>query len=251
MLKSLMSTGIWNFLFSLQFYDVSANAVDEDQYTQIMRNHGPPPSYEIAVAMKNPIGKCHLCHNKIRLSCSCDTNEECDIDKTDNLTVETIDQFLNVKNISQNQKTCYCKSVCTNQNQCCGAQNTCSMCEEEIPCNEDVQNGNSQDGYCQCSNYKNLPNNGLRYTLRNESETINGHDINDNVPSTSGDTNCFQNVDANCNYEESDDEIDTEDGEFDSLNANGLIRVDMRKIIDQTGLPTYEAALKLESTGYV
>lgn len=39
--------------------------------------------------------------------------------------------------------------------------------------------------------------------------------------------------------------------ELDSINDNGIIRLDMSKIIDKTGLPTYEAALKLESSGYV
>lgn len=39
--------------------------------------------------------------------------------------------------------------------------------------------------------------------------------------------------------------------EFDVLSDNGLIRIDMSKIIDQTGLPTYDAAIKLESFGYV
>uniref|UniRef100_A0A182NJB6 Uncharacterized protein n=1 Tax=Anopheles dirus TaxID=7168 RepID=A0A182NJB6_9DIPT len=35
------------------------------------------------------------------------------------------------------------------------------------------------------------------------------------------------------------------------LGENGLVRLDMSQIIDNTGLPTYEAALKLESSGYV
>lgn len=39
--------------------------------------------------------------------------------------------------------------------------------------------------------------------------------------------------------------------DLDSINDNGIIRLDMSKIIDKTGLPTYEAALKLESSGYV
>ena len=39
--------------------------------------------------------------------------------------------------------------------------------------------------------------------------------------------------------------------DFDSITDNGLIRLDMSQIIDQTGLPTYEAAIKLESSGYV
>lgn len=36
-----------------------------------------------------------------------------------------------------------------------------------------------------------------------------------------------------------------------TFNENGLIRLDMSQIIDSTGLPTYEAALKLEASGYV
>ncbi|XP_062542127.1 uncharacterized protein LOC134210119 [Armigeres subalbatus] len=36
-----------------------------------------------------------------------------------------------------------------------------------------------------------------------------------------------------------------------NLAENGLVRLDMSQIIDQTGLPTYEAALRLESSGYV
>jgi hypothetical protein len=32
---------------------------------------------------------------------------------------------------------------------------------------------------------------------------------------------------------------------------NGMVKLDMSQIIDKTGLPTYEAALKLESSGYV
>jgi hypothetical protein len=38
---------------------------------------------------------------------------------------------------------------------------------------------------------------------------------------------------------------------LDEMNVIGLVRLDMSQIIDKTGLPTYEAALKLESSGYV
>ncbi|XP_037815369.1 uncharacterized protein DDB_G0283357 [Lucilia sericata] len=38
---------------------------------------------------------------------------------------------------------------------------------------------------------------------------------------------------------------------LDCINENGIISLDMSKIIDKTGLPTYDAALKLESSGYV
>ncbi|XP_075167387.1 spermiogenesis-related protein stanley-cup [Haematobia irritans] len=39
--------------------------------------------------------------------------------------------------------------------------------------------------------------------------------------------------------------------DLDCINDNGIISLDMSKIIDKTGLPTYDAALKLESSGYV
>ncbi|XP_055629974.1 uncharacterized protein DDB_G0283357 isoform X2 [Toxorhynchites rutilus septentrionalis] len=44
---------------------------------------------------------------------------------------------------------------------------------------------------------------------------------------------------------------EAEDATMRNLAENGVIRLDMSQIIDQTGLPTYEAALKLESSGYV
>ncbi|XP_030387762.1 uncharacterized protein LOC115634274 [Scaptodrosophila lebanonensis] len=39
--------------------------------------------------------------------------------------------------------------------------------------------------------------------------------------------------------------------DLDSINDNGIVSLDMSKIIDRSGLPTYEGALKLESSGYV
>lgn len=56
----------------------------------------------------------------------------------------------------------------------------------------------------------------------------------------------------NLNEIEEDDEDDMNgNGNCRQLDRNGLIRLDMSQIIDQTGLPTYEAALQLKSSGYV
>lgn len=41
------------------------------------------------------------------------------------------------------------------------------------------------------------------------------------------------------------------DLDINHINENGIISLDMSKIIDISGLPTYEGALKLESSGYV
>ncbi|KAH8233770.1 hypothetical protein KR026_012111 [Drosophila bipectinata] len=46
--------------------------------------------------------------------------------------------------------------------------------------------------------------------------------------------------------DEEEDEAD-----LNTINENGIISLDMSKIIDRSGLPTYEGAIKLESSGYV
>jgi hypothetical protein len=38
---------------------------------------------------------------------------------------------------------------------------------------------------------------------------------------------------------------------LDLIRASGIIKLDMSRIMDQTGLPTYEAALKLKSSNYI
>lgn len=213
-----------------------------------MRNQGPPPAYEIAVKMKNPMemGLCHLCQNKVRMNCECDSRTD---DELPTKNKRANDQFLNVQTMSQHHKL---QQQTTSET--CGKCDNELRCKNERLCDEDLLNGNCQeDEYCQCTNaYKYVPK--CRTCGRNPcavKETNNEYDLNDNVPSTSGDLH-VNSGDINSNYEESDDGDIEEEGEFDSLNQNGLIRVDMKKLIDdQTGLPTYEAALKLESSGYV
>lgn len=240
----------------MQYYDISANnTLDDDQYTQIMRNHGPPPAYEIAVTMKSPMemGKCHLCQSKVRMNCLCDSRTTSKGDETkheDDWLRKPNDQFLNVKNISQHHiKPHKCTSKSPTE---CNGNDTCDQCNAEWKnnnddlCDEDVLNGNRRvDGFCECTN--NCTQN-CRICGKDIHLTNNESDVNDNVPSTSGDIR----GDINSNFDESDEAESDGEGEFDSLNENGLIRVDMKKLIDdQTGLPTYEAALKLESSGYV
>ncbi|XP_021697281.1 serine protease/ABC transporter B family protein tagD isoform X2 [Aedes aegypti] len=52
-------------------------------------------------------------------------------------------------------------------------------------------------------------------------------------------------------HKSADNDDDDGGDTFRNLAENGLVRLDMSQIIDQTGLPTYEAALRLESSGYV
>lgn len=239
---------------------------NNDQYTRIMKNHGPPPSYEIALAMKNPIPaiKCRICRNRVRFSCSCDAHslqpgQECGTDKPDNMMSQT-NQFLDIRDFAQHQNMCCCgcTSDCANHNQSNVVAKACQLCDENILSkkkylnDQDLQNGNSFEGHCQCYDKSNNDLCARDVDLANRKlDAVNGNDMNDNIPSTSGDINYFRKTDCNSNYEGNDDDIDDEDTDFDSLNKNGLIRVNMSQIIDPTGLPTYEAALKLESSGYV
>lgn len=68
------------------------------------------------------------------------------------------------------------------------------------------------------------------------------------TPSTS--TGCTT-IEGNTRFQNHKQKNNTNENEFDNLNENGIVRMDMSKIIDTTGLPTYDAALKLESCGYV
>ncbi|KAH8280541.1 hypothetical protein KR018_009482 [Drosophila ironensis] len=45
--------------------------------------------------------------------------------------------------------------------------------------------------------------------------------------------------------------LGAEAADLNTINENGIISLDMSKIIDRSGLPTYEGAIKLESSGYV
>jgi hypothetical protein len=81
--------------------------------------------------------------------------------------------------------------------------------------------------YLSCS----LPTSGERG--RSSNDTENDDDDDDEID---GNGNCRQTGSA---------------AHLSTINRNGLIRLDMSQIIDQTGLPTYEAALHLKSSGYV
>lgn len=52
-------------------------------------------------------------------------------------------------------------------------------------------------------------------------------------------------------YSEDTTEANIEIQNMNNINENGIISLDMSKIIDMSGLPTYEGAIKLESSGYV
>lgn len=154
----------------------------------------------------------------------------------------------------------------------------CKRCGKEIKCchtqsqdgNDDESNGN-YSGFCQCFVNGNgfcmeIPSPVTTTTSESvtspvQEMTLNSSfdNFNANVPSTS--TNrIVQPLDPNGNSTDNRDigaapttalDNDQKNVNLETFNENGLIRMDMSQIIDQTGLPTYEAAIKLESSGYV
>lgn len=67
-----------------------------------------------------------------------------------------------------------------------------------------------------------------------------------NTASTSADDNGNNIEELNNNNDGDGSSVD-----LDIIKANGIIKLDMSRIMDHTGLPTYEAALKLKSSNYI
>lgn len=131
------------------------------------------------------------------------------------------------------------------------------------------------------TNYSSPPTTAVTFTTTINIDSLsdqlnNNNDYNGNSnqldsiasPSTSTSIQCIscsvpmsderQKSQRDIGEEEDDDELDgngncrrLQNMSLDTIHRNGLIRLDMSQIIDQTGLPTYEAALKLKSSGYV
>lgn len=153
----------------------------------------------------------------------------------------------------------------------------CKRCGKEIKCchsqsqdgDEDESNGNCNNSFCQCLVNRNgfcveSPPTTARTSEHvtspaQELSLSNSFDNgNANIPSTSMTTtasvlpidpngNSTGNVGGTATALDNDHNVVN----LETFNENGLIRMDMSQIIDQTGLPTYEAAIKLESSGYV
>ncbi|XP_067631939.1 probable basic-leucine zipper transcription factor S [Eurosta solidaginis] len=141
----------------------------------------------------------------------------------------------------------------------------------------------SEDEQCACVV------NILEYSTKGSDSDFNGNNNNNSMKvipaSTNGNENCTMIIDQNANGQAMTEELKKEikssasdagvalinenatsstpngniaptvlpeDTTLDDLNSSsGLIRVNMSKIIDETGLPTYEASSTLESSGYV
>lgn len=181
---------------------------------------------------------------------------------------------------------CSCNCV-MNQSFTAFATNLCANCNNVID-NADSANNNDVAAcpVATISSNLSLDNCPLSDTNRGELDLLNNNNNNNNddvngnshhqldsiaSPSTSTSTSTHYNscsmppIAEQLTESLNETEDDDDDEEIDSngncrqagsvnlstINRNGLIRIDMSEIIDQTGLPTYEAALHLKSSGYV
>ncbi|XP_032591522.1 GATA zinc finger domain-containing protein 10 [Drosophila grimshawi] len=89
--------------------------------------------------------------------------------------------------------------------------------------------------------------------IDDDADTANGNTPDNTIAATSA-TDADVGTDENDNATAAATAATTEVAtvlDMSNINENGIISLDMSKIIDVSGLPTYEGALKLESSGYV
>lgn len=243
-------------LISLYFqcYDTSGLFIEQSDNVSLPPSHGPPPSYDMVVALDEIVSRrtnknCQLHNNPSENYCSFSNNDfkTCSNfrEKNDNENSDgcSADQYDDTR-FKSNQTECIegnnesnLRSLYENNTQ--STDTICSICDKNV----------SNICSCNLSNVFIENNNNNNNSNNNAIIEVNGNCIcNDflhnenlvNVPSTSTHHSNFYDENFNNNI------ID-----FENCNENGLVRMDMSQIIDNTGLPTYEAALKLESSGYV
>lgn len=234
-----------NFLFlfiSFQCYDTSGLFIEQSDNISLPPSHGPPPSYDMVVALDEIVARrtnknCQL-HQNLTMENYCPFTTSNDFktcsnfrEKNDNenfngsLRFKTTNQNEYENNREQSDIICsICDKTVSNTCSCNLSNENVNIFIENNNNNNNNSNNNDDDvnGNCICNDF-----------LHNDENLVN-------VPSTSTQHSNFYDENFNNNI------ID-----FENCNENGLVRMDMSQIIDNTGLPTYEAALKLESSGYV
>ncbi|XP_016929128.3 uncharacterized protein s-cup [Drosophila suzukii] len=135
------------------------------------------------------------------------------------------------------------------------------------PCPSDIDNGN----HISADALQDEANGNVEFPTvddeppQNESIPITAvNDENDNAATLDtpaiSDTPATSDTTATCSRGRQLEELEEvelatggqqEEQDLNNINENGIISLDMSKIIDRSGLPTYEGAIKLESSGYV
>lgn len=231
--------------------------------------NGPPPSYEAVVAMDQVADGCDKCAKCACIDAVCprsDSHKFCSIDSEESMT-ESVNQILNVGELNQRNG----RRSSAIQNHRYGAQSAntneldltqkCRCCGNQMditPPPSAVDSARS----CNCATCQvdlindNEARTSLHQTLVSTARPQSpvGHS-NEAAISSSTENQCDvcdQNGNRRLVRTTSEDEANGNHSiDLNVINNNGLVRVNMSQIIDRTGLPTYEAALKLESSGYV
>lgn len=225
----------------------------------------PPPSYHEVIANKQ---KEIFAYKNIK------SFNECD--KHDNDAAAILSPTSNTSStyeFNQSENNHHCRNLNDNNTVAATGVVTSPLCDLD-----------SDSVVCECTT---AINHHHHHFIANFCENCNKlYSNNNNVTlTTCGQQNCFQNqfnycmdmddqynnnniIDQDCCMQQSqtsgqiqehtsepnsNNKNDENGNETNSinLNCNGLIRLDMSQIMDHTGLPTYDAAIKLESSGYV
>ncbi|XP_017147838.1 uncharacterized protein LOC108159237 isoform X2 [Drosophila miranda] len=109
-------------------------------------------------------------------------------------------------------------------------------------CDNEDGNGNHMIGEAQTEDETNGNVQPATQEAINETTTTTITDVNDENDNASV---------AATSSARNEEELAAASQDLSNINENGFISLDMSKIIDRSGLPTYEGALKLESSGYV
>ncbi|XP_026840756.1 uncharacterized protein LOC6600801 [Drosophila persimilis] len=115
-------------------------------------------------------------------------------------------------------------------------------CPCSTNCDNEDGNGNHMIGESQPEDEANGNAQPATQEAINEPTTTTITDVNDENDNASV---------AATSSARNEEELAAASQDLSNINENGFISLDMSKIIDRSGLPTYEGALKLESSGYV
>lgn len=203
--------------------------------------HGPPPSYEAVVAMDQEADGCDKCAKRrcrratlpTMTMCSCPMHKFPAED-------EGIHQILNVGDLHHGRHSVHY----THSPELSDVTQMCHSCNNQM---DSIRTLTTEWSCVDCNRDADNNEIGSRESSESESSTERTTSATDNTPE---DIECDQNGN-NQEINQQDEDNGNSTIQLNTINNNGLIRVDMSQIIDQTGLPTYEAALKLESSGYV
>lgn len=251
--------------------------------------NGPPPSYEAVVALDG-IRKCSNVNCPLGKTMNIDAFDGDKSGLTiedmehDDGVLDNNDKYYegNKCNLILCERCATTGPNQSNNNLCdcnnlIGDVSTCRNCGEEILDANDNDQQINQNNKCHYNQMTSVPSSATTVSNPNGQildemgpvmenvEMLNSVNNNNNLMGDDSNNNNNNNFNGlvtetsddaivNDNDNNNNGDVTTENNtvvDLQPFNENGLIRLDMSQIIDSTGLPTYEAALKLEQSGYV